>query len=90
MKRRILALAAFVVGFAVAASSPARAQTTFRMAFVAPPPVWGPIAEHYGEQVLVVEYRTQDFRYSCRHWGPKLPIVLRDLALSPKGIHRYC
>lgn len=51
MYRRILALAALFVGLAVAASSPARAQATFKMAFVAPPPVWGPIADHYGEQV---------------------------------------
>lgn len=50
----------------------------------------GSYRRHYRNRVLVVEYRTQDFRYSCRHWGPKLPIVLRDLALSPKGIHRYC
>lgn len=50
----------------------------------------GSYRRHYGNKVLVVEYRKKDFRYSCRHWAPQLPIVLRDLALSPGGIHRYC
>ncbi len=30
---------------------PAAAQTTFRMAFVAPPPVWGPIADRFAQHV---------------------------------------
>lgn len=51
MNRRILAIAAAVGCAAVLAVAPARAQTTFKMAFVAPPPVWGPIADYYGEQV---------------------------------------
>ena len=28
-----------------------QAQTVFKMAFVAPPPVWGPVAEKYGQIV---------------------------------------
>ena len=43
----------FAIAAALAAVTvlPAAAQTTYRMAFVAPPPVWGPIADHYAEQV---------------------------------------
>ena len=32
-------------------AAPAWAQTTLRMAFVAPPPVWGPIADRYAQNV---------------------------------------
>ncbi|UCE32218.1 MAG: TRAP transporter substrate-binding protein [Burkholderiales bacterium] len=48
MKRRVFILAA-----AMAAAIPfsANAQTTYRMAFVAPPPVWGPIADLFAEEV---------------------------------------
>lgn len=51
MNRRIPAIAAAACCAAVLAVAPARAQTTFRMAFVAPPPVWGPIADRYAEEV---------------------------------------
>lgn len=51
MNRRIIALAASIGCAAVLAAVPARAQPTFKMAFVAPPPVWGPIADYYGDQV---------------------------------------
>ncbi len=50
----------------------------------------GSYRSHYGNRVLVVEYRKKDFRYACRTWGSRLPIVLRDKALSPTGIRRYC
>jgi hypothetical protein len=50
----------------------------------------GSYRSHYGNHVLVVEYRAKDFRYACKRWGSRLPIVLRDKALSPKGIRRYC
>lgn len=54
MNRSLFAIAA-ALGCAVAlAAAPASAQTTFRMAFVAPPPVWGPIADHYAEQVATL------------------------------------
>ena len=44
---RILALAAFALGLA----TPVLAQQTLRMAFVAPQPVWGPIADRYAQEV---------------------------------------
>ena len=50
----------------------------------------GSYVDHYGDGVLVVEYRRKDFRYTCRHWGDQLPVVLRDLDLSPDGVHDYC
>lgn len=50
----------------------------------------GSYRSHYGNLVLVVEYRAKDFRYACERWGSRLPIVLRDKALTPKGIRRYC
>src|SRR5262245_32955464 len=45
--KRSLMLAA-VVAFAPLAAS---AETTFRLAYVAPPPVWGPIAERFAQHV---------------------------------------
>ncbi|MEZ5194002.1 MAG: endo alpha-1,4 polygalactosaminidase [Nocardioides sp.] len=46
--------------------------------------------DHYGDLVLAVEYRKKDFRWTCRHFGAQLPVVRRDLALSPDGIRRWC
>lgn len=43
---RILAAAALALGVAGA-----QAQQTLRMAFVAPPPVWGPIADRFAQEV---------------------------------------
>jgi tripartite ATP-independent transporter DctP family solute receptor len=45
---RLLALG--LAALALAAPG-AAAQTTYRMAFVAPPPVWGPIADRFGKHV---------------------------------------
>lgn len=45
--KRTLALLATALALAPAA----RAETTFRMAYVAPPPVWGPIAARYAQIV---------------------------------------
>lgn len=56
MNRRIFAIAAALGCGVVLAAAPASAQTTFRMAFVAPPPVWGPIADHYAEQVAALTH----------------------------------
>ena len=50
----------------------------------------GRYVSHHGEQVLVVEYRRKDFRWTCAHWGDALPVVLRDRALSPGGVHAWC
>lgn len=44
-------VAAFASAVFFALASPAVAQTSLKMAFVAPPPVWGPIADHYAEEV---------------------------------------
>lgn len=45
---------------------------------------------HFGRRVLVVEYRRQDFRATCRHFGARLAVVLRDRGLTPSGVHRWC
>ncbi|GCD88357.1 hypothetical protein NLS1_03630 [Nocardioides sp. LS1] len=45
---------------------------------------------HYGRRVLAIEYRRKDFRWTCRHYGGRLPVVLRDLDLSPTGVRRWC
>jgi len=43
----------------------------------------------YGKQVYVIEYRLQDFKYSCRHWGDKLSIILRNLMVTGPGSKNY-
>ena len=45
---------------------------------------------HYGRRVLAIEYRLADFRWTCAHYSRGLPVVLRDLALTPGGVHRWC
>ncbi|MBC9733154.1 endo alpha-1,4 polygalactosaminidase [Nocardioides marmotae] len=50
----------------------------------------GAYAAVYGRRVVAVEYRRQDFRRACRHWGARLPVVLRDRAVSPTGVRRLC
>jgi TRAP-type transport system periplasmic protein len=45
--QRLFTVAALAMGL----STPASAQQTLRMAFVAPPPVWGPIADRYAQEV---------------------------------------
>lgn len=44
----------------------------------------------YGDQVVMIEYRAQDFRAACRRYGDRLPIVLRDRNLRPGYSPRYC
>lgn len=44
----------------------------------------------YGDRVLAVEYRRRDFRWTCRHEGGRLAVVLRDRDLSPTGVRRWC
>ena len=46
--------------------------------------------EVYGDQVLAIEYRRKDFRWTCRHVGDELPVVLRDRDLTPEGVHEWC
>ncbi len=50
----------------------------------------GDYVASYGRRVLVVEYRRADFRRACAAWGPRLGIVLRDRALSPRGVRAWC
>jgi len=46
--------------------------------------------EHYGSQVIAIEYRRRDFRWTCSHVGDQLPVVLRDRDLTPTGVRRWC
>jgi hypothetical protein len=50
----------------------------------------GSYVAHYGSRVLVVEYRQADFDRTCSEWGSRLSVVLRDRALSPGGVRRWC
>ena len=50
----------------------------------------GSYTRAYGDQVLAIEYRPRDFRWTCRHYGDDLPVVLRDRDLTPKGVHEWC
>ncbi len=50
----------------------------------------GRYVKAYGDQVLSIEYRARDFRRACEEYGDLLPIVLRDLDLTPGGVHRWC
>ena len=50
----------------------------------------GSYVDHYGDEVLVVEYRRKVFNRTCTRWGDRLAIVLRDLDLTPDGVHAYC
>lgn len=50
----------------------------------------GDYVASYGRRVLAIEYRRADFDWTCAHFGPGLPVVLRDLELSPGGVHAWC
>ena len=50
----------------------------------------GDYVGHFGDQVLVVEYRARDFAKTCSEHGDLLAVVLRDLDLSPGGVRRWC
>jgi hypothetical protein len=43
----------------------------------------------YGDQVYVIEYRREDFRYSCDRWAAELSIVLRDRKVTAPGSRTY-
>jgi Glycoside-hydrolase family GH114 len=45
---------------------------------------------HYGRRVIAIEYRSADFRWTCSHYGVRLAVVRRDLALSPSGVRAWC
>jgi hypothetical protein len=46
--------------------------------------------DRYGDQVLMVEYRAQDFAKTCAAFGTTHAVVLRDLDLTPEGVHQWC
>lgn len=46
--------------------------------------------DDFGDQVLAIEYRRQDFRWACDRVGDLLPVVLRDRDVSPTGVRRWC
>jgi hypothetical protein len=50
----------------------------------------GRYAHHYGRRVLAVEYRRADFDRTCSGYADRWAVVLRDLDLSPGGVHRWC
>jgi hypothetical protein len=46
--------------------------------------------DHFGDQVLMIEYRTSDFEKTCAAWGATHAVVLRDRDLTPEGVHQWC
>lgn len=50
----------------------------------------GAYTSAYGRRVLSIEYRHQDFRRTCRGFGDRLAVVLRDRQLRPDGVRRWC
>ena len=50
----------------------------------------GRYTRNYGDQVFVIEYRRRDFNKTCASHGGRLSVVLRDLDLSPGGVHDWC
>jgi hypothetical protein len=50
----------------------------------------GSYAASYGDHVLSIEYRREDFRRTCNGYGERWPVVLRDLELTPGGRHDWC
>jgi hypothetical protein len=46
--------------------------------------------DHFGDQVLMIEYREQDFARTCAGYGPTHAVELRDRGLAPEGVHRWC
>ncbi len=45
---------------------------------------------NFGRRVLSIEYRRKDFEWTCAHYRGLLPVVLRDLDLSPTGVREWC
>jgi hypothetical protein len=50
----------------------------------------GAYVDDYGDRVLMVEYRRADFEEACAAYGGRVPVVLRDRALSRNGVHAWC
>jgi hypothetical protein len=43
----------------------------------------------YGSNVIVIEYRRQDFNRACQNWGDELSVVLRDRDVTAPGSGTY-
>ena len=50
----------------------------------------GRYTEFFGDQVLMIEYRTPDFEKTCAAYGATHAVVLRDRDLTPEGVHAWC
>ena len=46
--------------------------------------------DDFGDQVLMIEYRTEDFLETCSAYGATHAVVLRDRDLTPDGVHGWC
>ena len=46
--------------------------------------------DDFGDQVLMIEYRAEDFAETCTTYGATHAVVLRDRDLTPTGVHRWC
>ena len=46
--------------------------------------------DDFGDQVLMVEYRFDDFAETCTAYGATHAVVLRDRDLTPGGVHGWC
>ena len=46
--------------------------------------------DEYGSLVLAVEYGRRSFERGCAAWGESLPIILRDVEVSPEGPTDRC
>jgi hypothetical protein len=46
--------------------------------------------DDFGDQVLMIEYRAEDFAATCTGFGATHAVELRDRDLSPGGVHEWC
>ena len=46
--------------------------------------------DDFGDQVLMIEYRAEDFAETCTTYGPTHAVELRDRDLTPSGVHGWC
>jgi len=46
--------------------------------------------DDFGDQVLMIEYRGEDFLATCTGFGATHAVELRDRDLSPGGVHGWC
>jgi hypothetical protein len=50
----------------------------------------GAYVDDFGDQVLMIEYRADDFEETCAAYGATHAVVLRDRDLSPEGVRAWC